>query len=80
MVSRLILRKDFSSHDECWRKARDNCSATIFSSPGCSMNEHMDNPERPSPQPIIMAGLEFRSDFETSWGVAEIRESQLICI
>ena len=59
---------------------RDNRSATILSSPGCSMNEHMLSPGLPSPPPMTIAGLEPRNNFETCFGSRETLESHVICM
>src|SRR4029077_15820350 len=65
----------------CWRRMRDSCSATILSSPGCSMNEFIPKPGRCSPPPIAIDGFELRRSFEASFGVSEIRAaSHVICI
>src|SRR5512140_2304804 len=65
---------------ECSRSTRDNCSATILSSPGCSMNEHMLSPGRPSPPPITIEGLEFLSICETCFDSSGTLESHEICM
>src|ERR1700721_1223059 len=59
---------------------RDNCSATILSSPGCNMNEHIVSPGLPSPPPMTIAGLEFRSDMAICFRSRETLESHVICM
>ena len=58
----------------------DSCSATILSSPGCSINEHMVSPGLPSPPPMTIEGLEFRNNFETCFGSIGTLESHVMFI
>src|ERR1700724_676863 len=65
----------------CSRRMRDSRSATILSSPGCSINEFIPKPGRSSPPPIAIDGFELRRSVEASFGVSEIRAaSHVICI
>jgi len=57
---------------ECSRNIFTNCSAMICSSPGCSMNELMANPGRPSPRQSQWDGFELRRICEACCGVKAI--------
>ena len=78
--SRTVHRKDFLVYAACSRKSRESWSATILSSPGCSMKEFMASPGRPSPVPITMLGFELRNSFDACSGVNEMRAASHVML
>src|SRR5712671_1307884 len=53
------------AYAECSRRILDSCSATILSSPACSMKEFIVSPGLPSPCPMTIAGFAFLNCLET---------------
>ena len=76
----VIRLKCKPAYAECSRKTLTNCPATTCSSPGCSMNELIAKPGRPSPAPITMDGCPPRKICEACGDVKEIFASHVICM